>query len=715
MDERPDILHTLSRLVPPTIGSRMTAIVLIANLVVVGVAFGLTWGIGYDRLSQMSEETAIERLESVESFLRQADMRLSSGLARYMSSPTEKPSTPLKTLTDFQSSLDPSERPDTLVYLSPRGRVLASIGAEPDVRALASLDHARKVTWGFVRLASGPVLVAGRSLPGTSAARGRIVVSRRVTSGMLDALEGSDGRLVVALGDRLLEIPGSVARPDVGPLQKVTVHKDLPQVRVDALLPGLDGRPFAAVTLIQNDPAATMAENLLRDSASIAAIVAIVVGILVGLLVAAQLRGSMRRLSRHLVRQGQAALEGRDHAEEAPQGEWMARELVEFGQLVNDLLLQLTNRQTALRLAVRTAQDAEESFRTAINDSAEAKLLVRGDLIRIANPAATACLGMPAGMLLHRSPAEALRASSMAFEDGRHLDWDMLVAEAESVPIIIRYSRPGQSDRWLEVTASRRISDTDAQVLLTARDITEMRRVEQLRTEIVSIVSHDLRAPLTVLTGYLDLLQAPLDPAVHERALGEARRQAERMAMLLEDLLSATHAEELFAPKTLLPVPLAELAEDVARSLAPTAPSAKLTTRCDDDGVVLGEEKRLRQALVNLVTNAVKYSPRDSEVRIVVECDSDHVRLAVEDDGPGIPVQDRRRVFDRFTRLTTEGENKPGMGLGLYIVRLIAESHGGSVRAEEAPGGGARLVLELPRPSSIVSVDEGRDALSQAG
>jgi two-component system OmpR family sensor kinase len=173
------------------------------------------------------------------------------------------------------------------------------------------------------------------------------------------------------------------------------------------------------------------------------------------------------------------------------------------------------------------------------------------------------------------------------------------------------------------------------------------------------------------------------------------------MADLLEDLLSATRAEELLAPSELVPTPIGQLADEVVGSLAPTHAERKLLLDAECDPVVLGEEKRLRQALLNLVTNAYKYSPEPDPIVVRVRCDTEHAYLEVIDHGPGIPAEDRDHVFERFARLEN-GAGRPGVGLGLYIVNIISHNHGGTVRVEETPGGGATFVIELPLAGEVV-------------
>jgi signal transduction histidine kinase len=105
---------------------------------------------------------------------------------------------------------------------------------------------------------------------------------------------------------------------------------------------------------------------------------------------------------------------------------------------------------------------------------------------------------------------------------------------------------------------------------------------------------------------------------------------------------------------------------------------------------------RLRQIVQNLVDNAVKYSPAGAEVRVTAGTDDGHLRVAVADDGPGIPLDDQKVIFEKFGRAVVEGGAKPGTGLGLFIARSIAEAHGGSLDVDSAPADGSVFTLELP-------------------
>jgi signal transduction histidine kinase len=299
------------------------------------------------------------------------------------------------------------------------------------------------------------------------------------------------------------------------------------------------------------------------------------------------------------------------------------------------------------------------------------------------------------------SATHAFSAAEILTEEGVEMTGADLVERALQEGTTVSLAFPDGVRRWYAVEAVRHADERHEQVLLTARDVTEERRIASIRAEIVSLVGHDLRSPLTVVIGYLDLLQRPMSDEERLRALDAARRNAARMADLLEDLLSATRAEELLAPSDLVPTSLTALAEEVVASLAPTHNERPLLLEEQCEPIVLGEEKRLRQVLVNLVTNAYKYSPEPEPILVRIRCDEKSAFLEVVDHGPGIPVDERDHVFERFAQLQEDGK-RAGIGLGLYIVSIIAHNHGGSASVEETPGGGATFVVELPLTGLMV-------------
>jgi len=220
--------------------------------------------------------------------------------------------------------------------------------------------------------------------------------------------------------------------------------------------------------------------------------------------------------------------------------------------------------------------------------------------------------------------------------------------------------------------------------------------------QLVADASHELRTPLTsVLTNVEHLARLPAanghGNGDREAALTAATAQLRELDVLIEDLVDLarpeppTHATE--------DVRLDELVEQAVQRAELHAPNVRFEVEAAPV-VVRGVRARLHRAVGNLLDNAVKHGPPDGPVAVRVRASGDgRAEVVVDDQGPGIPAAERAHAFDRFWR-SDEARGLPGSGLGLAIVRHVAETHGGSVAAGDAPGGGARLTLCLPASST---------------
>jgi signal transduction histidine kinase len=214
----------------------------------------------------------------------------------------------------------------------------------------------------------------------------------------------------------------------------------------------------------------------------------------------------------------------------------------------------------------------------------------------------------------------------------------------------------------------------------------------------VADASHELRTPLTVIRGQLEVLALQDEPPPSEVRRVERLVQAEiaRISRLVDDLLllAKTEQTEFLRPEQIELRPFVEELWDGVSLLA----ERRFELAALPAGMITADPDRLAQALRNMLANAIEHTREgDGLVRLRVEHAGERLRLIVEDDGPGIPPQERERVFRRFHRVDpARSRSSGGTGLGLAIVRAIADAHGGSVRAEASPEGGARLVLELP-------------------
>ncbi len=233
----------------------------------------------------------------------------------------------------------------------------------------------------------------------------------------------------------------------------------------------------------------------------------------------------------------------------------------------------------------------------------------------------------------------------------------------------------------------------------------ELERLNQFKTDMVAVTSHDLKSPLAAIVGVASLLARNLDRLPPERVTTYLERigdTARSLTSFINDLLDLERIESGALALDRVPLRLDALLHEVAeqaRSAAQGRVSIEVATSPGLPAVV-ADPLRLEQVLANLVTNACKFSPDDGVVAVSARGDAgDHVRVEVEDRGPGVPPHELDAIFDRYYQAVRKGgtsKRGSGSGLGLSIVRSLVELHGGRVWAENRAGGGCRFVVELP-------------------
>ena len=243
---------------------------------------------------------------------------------------------------------------------------------------------------------------------------------------------------------------------------------------------------------------------------------------------------------------------------------------------------------------------------------------------------------------------------------------------------------------------------TGRHVVAVVRDITERRRVAEMKDAFVSTVSHELRTPLTSIAGSLGLLAGGAGRELPDKAarlIGIAHSNSQRLVRLINDILDV---EKLESGKLILAMSPLDLREIAARSIDGVRGYAdqlgvSLSLGEGDPAPVRGDADRLIQVVTNLLSNAAKFSPAGGEVAVTVNPEARIARLSVTDHGPGIPEAFRSRIFGKFAQAdSTDTRAKGGTGLGLAIAREIAERHGGRLWFESAEGDGATFHLDLP-------------------
>ncbi len=228
--------------------------------------------------------------------------------------------------------------------------------------------------------------------------------------------------------------------------------------------------------------------------------------------------------------------------------------------------------------------------------------------------------------------------------------------------------------------------------------LASLEQASDAQQRFVSDASHELRAPLTIIQANLDLLERMSELPAEERAeiLGEASRETHRLSQLVGDLLALARADAGIVLQRRR-VELDRILLDVVADARYLARGQRLEIDALEPVILMGDPDRLRQLLLALLDNAVKYTPASGRIAVALVKNSTHARLTVTDDGVGIPAADLPHVFDRFYRADPARSRDPGgTGLGLPIARWIVEQHGGDITVTSEPGSGTQVRIQLP-------------------
>lgn len=234
----------------------------------------------------------------------------------------------------------------------------------------------------------------------------------------------------------------------------------------------------------------------------------------------------------------------------------------------------------------------------------------------------------------------------------------------------------------------------------TSTDIDEIKKLEEQKNDFIKIANHELKTPVTTIKGYVQLLlktHANSGDAVLLNALGTVDKQVTKLTNLVSDLLDVTKIERGSLPLNMEVFHIADLVRDSVKDMAAASGVHELILTEKNNPLVLADKDRISQVLINLFTNASKYSPAADKVLVSIDTADDKVIIAVQDFGIGIAKEDQEKIFERFYRVSGKDEKTfPGFGIGLFIVKEIVTLHKGNIWLESEKDRGATFFISLP-------------------
>jgi PAS domain S-box-containing protein len=264
-----------------------------------------------------------------------------------------------------------------------------------------------------------------------------------------------------------------------------------------------------------------------------------------------------------------------------------------------------------------------------------------------------------------------------------------------------------------DITERKRAESIVLGALKRERELTEsLRELDRIKSDFVATVSHELRTPLTNIIGTIEMLAegdyGELSPQ-QRRTVDVLDRNSHRLLDLIKDLLDLNHIESGGLGLQRSVTDLADLLERVESQVVSIAANKRIALRFEaagELGSVAIDSHQVERALLNLVTNAIKFTPAEGWVSVRAERTGDHMQFVVADNGIGIPEHEQQHLFTRFFRSSVATENAiPGTGLGLVIVKHIVEGHGGTISVESAVGQGTTVTVSLPLEPAVLPVD----------
>lgn len=391
-----------------------------------------------------------------------------------------------------------------------------------------------------------------------------------------------------------------------------------------------------------------------------------------------------------------------EFAREMSRGNFNCRAEVDGSDEIRELAATLNHMADTIEEKVRLISEGKSRLEAVLASMTSGVIFVdREGYVDLANPAAEKFLSLTLGMsgngdrrLLYSA---VIKHPDLSDAIGDVLEGGRLV-ERE-----IRITCPREVVLRAVISPIRDLEGELSGAVAVLHDITEMRRLERMRRDLIANVSHELKTPVTAVKGFTETLLdgALYDPETCREFVEIIDCEAERLRKLIQDLLELSRIEAGQVKLNRMPVDVSLIVRDAVSRLQGRVRVSGLEVELFLPGrpvVIEVDRDMIEQALVNLVDNAIKFTPAGGKIRVEVIEGEDDVTVSVHDTGIGIPASDLDRVFERFYRVDKDRSRaRGGTGLGLSIVKHIIEIHGGEVGVHSKPGKGSIFFFRLPR------------------
>ena len=389
-------------------------------------------------------------------------------------------------------------------------------------------------------------------------------------------------------------------------------------------------------------------------------------------------------------------------------GDFRSKLAIESDDELGELATVMSTMAERLQLQMESLKAQSHRLDTILRGMGEGLLVIdRDGTVRLFNPAFSAlfalsekAIGRPLIEISRHPSLHATFRRILATRQEENVEWSL---QEGKVTTLLTHWVPLLEDGGL------------IGVVAVFHDISELKRLEGIRRDFVANVSHELRTPVTVIRGYAETLGDGLitkDPVTATRFAAIIRTHAERLTALISDLLTLSQLEAQGASLTLIPTNLDECLRRSCALIAPQAEAKGIRLHSETIPAVLvrADPPRLEQIFLNLLDNAVKYTPAGGEVLITATRTEQTIAISISDSGPGIPPAAQERIFERFYRVDAgRSREEGGTGLGLAIVKHLVGQHGGTIHVANRPGGGSIFTVTLMLVTGMAVAANDRD------